>query len=39
MRINILLGTTQVINRNIENNNIDLKSLKKHSQVYKTKFL
>lgn len=33
--INILLGTTQVINRNIENNNIDAKSLKKHCKYIK----
>lgn len=33
--INILLSTTQVINRNIENNNIDVKSLKKHCKYIK----
>ncbi|MCC3668829.1 ATP-binding protein [Terrisporobacter mayombei] len=33
--INILLGTTQVISRNIENNNIDVKSLKKHCKYIK----
>ena len=33
--INILLGTTQVINRNIEQNNINIKSLTKHCKYIK----
>ena len=33
--INIILGTMQVINRNIEKNNIDINNLKKHTKYIK----